>query len=101
MNVMSDDAGRFVALIDWGDAGWGDPALELAELPVEAWRLALDGYEAAGGELGDHPESLMLWQRIDRALLHLAEATPRAARYDELVRLAAAPPPRWRPWIVG
>jgi aminoglycoside phosphotransferase (APT) family kinase protein len=35
-NVMCTRDGALVALIDWGDAGWGDPAHELGSLPVES-----------------------------------------------------------------
>jgi aminoglycoside phosphotransferase (APT) family kinase protein len=31
MNLMCARDGILLALIDWGDAGWGDPALELAQ----------------------------------------------------------------------
>lgn len=93
MNVIVGDDGALRALIDWGDAGWGDPAIELAELPVDAWRFALDGYRAAGGDLGDDAIPLLLWQRLDYALAHLADG--RTARLDELVRLRDQ-----APWII-
>src|SRR5262249_9986438 len=33
-NIMCTREGRLLALIDWGDAGWGDPALEFAAIPL-------------------------------------------------------------------
>jgi len=97
MNVIADDAGRLLALIDWGDAGWGDPAIDLAELPVDAWRIALDGYRAAGGVLDDDATPVLLWQRLDYALAHLAQPKPRTARLDELARLIDVSP--WADWL--
>lgn len=96
MNVIVDDAGG-LQLIDWGDAGWGDPAIELAELPVDAWRFALDGYRDAGGVLDDAATPLLLWQRLDYALAHLAEPRRRTTRLDEIQRLAEVAP--WRDWL--
>ncbi len=90
MNVLVDDDGA-LTLIDWGDAGWGDPAIELAELPVDAWRFALDGY----GGLPDDAMPLLLWQRLDYALYHVTQG--RTARLDELVRLAEVAP--WSDWL--
>lgn len=94
MNVIVGDDGALHALIDWGDAGWGDPAIDLAELPVDAWRLALEGY----GALGDDAIPLLLWQRLDYALAHLAQPKPRAARLDELARLRDVSP--WGDWLL-
>ena len=44
MNLMCGRDGSLMAIIDWGDAGWGDPALELSEVPVRAIPYVLDAY---------------------------------------------------------
>lgn len=46
MNIMCSNNGELMAILDWGDAGWGDPALDFAAMPLEAIRPALEGYEA-------------------------------------------------------
>jgi aminoglycoside phosphotransferase (APT) family kinase protein len=46
MNIMCSNNGELTAILDWGDAGWGDPALDFAAMPLEAIGLALEGYEA-------------------------------------------------------
>ena len=35
MNVMCTRAGDLLAIIDWGDAGWGDPVLDFVAVPLE------------------------------------------------------------------
>lgn len=42
-NIMVNK-GRFAALIDWGDACWGDPASDFMYLPARAVPYALEGY---------------------------------------------------------
>lgn len=42
-NVMVDQ-GRFEAVIDWGDAGWGDPAINFHCLPAEYLPEILDAF---------------------------------------------------------
>lgn len=46
MNIMCSTTGELMAILDWGDAGWGDPALDFATMPLEAVGPALAGYEA-------------------------------------------------------
>jgi aminoglycoside phosphotransferase (APT) family kinase protein len=45
-NIMCSENGGFSALIDWGDAGWADPAIDFYMLPVWATGWALKGYAA-------------------------------------------------------
>jgi hypothetical protein len=42
-NLMAQ-GGDHVAVIDWGDAGWGDPAREASNVPLDAVPAFLDGY---------------------------------------------------------
>jgi aminoglycoside phosphotransferase (APT) family kinase protein len=84
MNVMCSEAGSLLALLDWGDAGWGDPALDFAYVPLPVLRVAMDAYEeAAPGLLGDSAESRVLWDHLAYAL----EALPSdRCPLDELCR---------------
>jgi aminoglycoside phosphotransferase (APT) family kinase protein len=72
MNVMCSSAGDLAAILDWGDAGWGDPTLDFAGMPFEAIRPALEGYEAeAPGTLGATPEVRIAWNKLLDALADL------------------------------
>jgi aminoglycoside phosphotransferase (APT) family kinase protein len=65
-NVMVDPTSRaYVALLDWGDASWGDPALEFVELPLRAVPFALEGYRAVAPLAGDETaEARILWYNL-------------------------------------
>lgn len=67
-NVMSRDD-QFAALIDWGDAGWGDPAQEFADLPLPAVDHALAGYRDIMPLDGDETaEARILWDHVSGAM---------------------------------
>ncbi|MBW3564066.1 MAG: aminoglycoside phosphotransferase family protein [Acidobacteria bacterium] len=69
MNVMCSSEGEVLAIIDWGDAGWGDPTLDFVAMPDAAIRPALEGYEAvAPGSLGEFPRARIAWNRLIDAL---------------------------------
>jgi aminoglycoside phosphotransferase (APT) family kinase protein len=69
MNVMCSADGEVLAIIDWGDAGWGDPTLDFVAMPDDALRPALEGYEAeAPGSLGECPRARIAWNRLIDAL---------------------------------
>jgi aminoglycoside phosphotransferase (APT) family kinase protein len=69
MNVMCSPAGELLAIIDWGDAGWGDPTLDFAAIPLEAIPYAREGYESeAPGALGAFPEARFLWDKLHAAM---------------------------------
>lgn len=84
-NVMGHD-GSFAALIDWGDAGWGDPALEFRYLPMRATSWALDGYRTLMPLDGDAgAEARILWDQIWCAvhqLDHRPGPVPRGSNRD-------------------
>jgi aminoglycoside phosphotransferase (APT) family kinase protein len=52
MNVMCTPGGELLAILDWGDAGWGDPALDFAAMPLDGIGPAVEGYEARSGHSG-------------------------------------------------
>ena len=80
-NLMATPGGALLALIDWGDAGWGDPALDFASMPLAAVQFALEGYGAVDGGF----ESRMLWARAEGALGRLARDPRRAGKLRELI----------------
>ncbi|HEX4457953.1 MAG TPA: aminoglycoside phosphotransferase family protein [Polyangia bacterium] len=97
MNLMCRADGVLTALIDWGDAGWGDPALDFAALPIDGMPDALAAYEtSARGLVGDGVEARVLWARLTIALEKLAANPRRDGKLRELVRFAREPSARWR-----
>ena len=44
-----DSAATFVALLDWGASGWGDPAADLAGVPTRALPYVVAGYNEVAG----------------------------------------------------
>lgn len=96
MNLMCSRDGSLLAVIDWGDAGWGDPALEFAKIPLAAVPSVMTGYESdAPGLLGDLPEARIIWDKLDYAL----HALPGDRRLlDELRRFVRTADDRWRRW---
>ena len=63
LNIMCSSEGELLALIDWGDAGWGDPTLDFAAIPFELLPAALDGY-GSRKRLGNCPEALIVWDHL-------------------------------------
>jgi aminoglycoside phosphotransferase (APT) family kinase protein len=97
MNLMCRGDGALAALIDWGDAGWGDPALDFAALPVDGMTIALEALEEIAPDiLGDGVEARGLWARLTGALERMTMDPRRDGKLKELVRFAAGAPPRWR-----
>lgn len=98
-NVMvTAGAHDFLAMIDWGDAGWGDPALELRWMPLRAIPIAMEGYrELAVFENDDTVEARVLWDHIVLALDQLKAARKgqsRAGYLWELFRFVLEGPDR-------
>jgi aminoglycoside phosphotransferase (APT) family kinase protein len=102
-NVMVDQSGRFVALIDWGDAAWGHAGAEFAKLRLEQVARLLPSYgQAAPGEL----EAAALWFHLSWGLSGLTGpprqhqrhwTAPPASRLLGVLRFfAGGPPPQWK-----
>lgn len=86
MNVLCSRRGALRALIDWGDAGWGDPALEFAAVPLEAMPWALEGYlTEAPGLLGTLPEARFAWDKLFGALEDVLDDPERALDWRALL----------------
>ena len=83
-----------LAIIDWGDAGWGDPALEFAQIPLAAVPFVMTGYESeAVDRLGELPEARVIWDKLHYAL-HAVQNDRRLL--DELTHFARTADDRWR-----
>lgn len=69
MNIMCTREARLLALLDWGDAGWGDPVLDFAAVPFALLPAALEGFGRENRpRLGDCPEARLVWDRLEEAL---------------------------------
>ena len=91
MNIMCTAGGTLLAIIDWGDAGWGDPTLDFAAMPLDAIRFALDAHEAeAPGRLGRMPKARVAWHKLLDALDELSDAPDQSLNLDALYRFIRA-----------
>jgi len=66
-NIMCSSQGKLLAVIDWGDAGWGDPTLDFAAIPFAFISVALHGHGTTE-QLGQNPEALIVWDHLQNAL---------------------------------
>jgi hypothetical protein len=63
---------EYLAVIDWGSAGWGDPAWDFAGVPLRAAPLLLQGYrEVVDPDVQTSIEARILWRHLQLALLLL------------------------------
>lgn len=107
-NVIADK-GCFSALIDWGDAGWGDPALEFRCLPLRVVPEVLAGYRQVGPLDGDdNAEARIVHDHIVTALFYATRAAepqtqhwgrPPVGRLLEILAFATDHPDDWARWI--
>lgn len=68
--LVRDDT--FHSIIDWDDAGWGDPAMDLVSLPLRVIDTALAGYRSVMPLDGDDTaEARILWDKLIGALQRL------------------------------
>jgi aminoglycoside phosphotransferase (APT) family kinase protein len=62
----------FHSVIDWDDAGWGDPAMDLVSLPLRVIDAVLIGYRSVAPLDGDDTaEERILWDKFVGALQRL------------------------------
>jgi aminoglycoside phosphotransferase (APT) family kinase protein len=70
-NVLVDD-GRSSAIIDWDDAGWSDPVVDLRYVPLRVADKVLAGYRAVMPVDGDDSaEERLVWDKLTGALVRL------------------------------
>lgn len=68
--LIRDDT--FHSIIDWDDAGWGDPAMDLVSLPLRVIDAALAGYRSVMPLDGDDTaEQRILWDKLIGAVARL------------------------------
>jgi aminoglycoside phosphotransferase (APT) family kinase protein len=80
-NVMVRD-GRFAALIDWGDAGWGDGAIDFRTMSMRGVPHALAGYREIQPVDNDETAELrIVWDRLWSAAWNLTKR-PEPRRSD-------------------
>jgi aminoglycoside phosphotransferase (APT) family kinase protein len=102
MNVMCDARREYLALIDWGDAGWGDPALDFSDLPTEVVVTVFEAYEAGAGgaaALDDGMLARVLWHRWARALNRAARGFQQDQVIAGLFQLGDDATGRWRQFV--
>ncbi len=92
MNIMCDRNDVLLALLDWGDAGWGDPALELAAVPQSVIPLVFAGLSRDEGHLDDAAEARILSNKLSAALEQLEQT---AEQDSSLASLLAFVRPGW------
>lgn len=110
-NLMVTDEGAVTALIDWGDAGWGDPANDLCYSGPLAAPHLLAGYrDVAPERLGSGVELRLLANLLDFAVRYLARNpeehengelwyTRAGTTLMQLMRVSADFP-EWRDYLV-
>jgi len=72
-NVMVQlESLEYLALLDWGSAGWGDPAWDFAGVPLRAVPFMLEGYHSVVPSDEDESiEARILWRHLHLALFLL------------------------------
>lgn len=111
-NVMVERNGqRYLAVLDWGSAKWGDPAWDFVNVPFGAVPLMLGGYREVAPLAGDEDgtaEARILWRTLGSALDNMGRpplpeqswAEQPLAVLLQLVRfLLASDQPAWLRWL--
>jgi Ser/Thr protein kinase RdoA (MazF antagonist) len=96
LNVLCAADGA--TLIDWGDAGWADPASELGSVPMPYMTNLLAGYEEIAS-LGQEAEARILRAVIGHAVRKLAERGRERPLLDLMAFVTGDVSPRWRRWL--
>lgn len=74
MNIMCTHDDELLALIDWGDSGWGDPTFDFAQIPLLAIPYVLEGYrDVAPDLLGSTLKERIIWDKLYFALVKSLE----------------------------
>jgi len=84
MNIMCTSGDELLALIDWGDAGWGDPTFDFAQIPLLAIPYVLEGYrEVAPYLLGGTLKERIIWDKLNYAMMKSLEKSHYNIPLDE------------------
>lgn len=88
LNILVGEVGT--VLIDWGDAGWGDPAHDFSTLPPAWITGALQSYETVR-PLSDSVRARIMWNQLGLALRKMQEpGLKRERAYARLKELQRA-----------
>ncbi len=74
LNILCSPSGE-LTMIDWGDAGWGDPSFDFAVLPPTWLRPVLQGYSRSTS-LPDEARARIAWNQLGLALRRLSGKNP-------------------------
>lgn len=101
---------EYVAVIDWGAAGWGDPAFDFAGVPLGVVPSMLAGYREVAPLPSDNTaEARILWRHLQIALFLLGRPPlpeqswaerPLGVLLETLRFLIETPDERWRQLVV-
>jgi aminoglycoside phosphotransferase (APT) family kinase protein len=97
---------EYLAVLDWGSSGWGDPAWDFVGIPLRAVPFMLEGHrQIAPLDSDETAEARILWRQFQIALCNFSrEPQPDhswgerpAAMLIEIMRfLLESPDPRWK-----
>lgn len=95
---------ELTGLIDWGDAGWGDPAIDFQRLPAWALPWALEGYGGYDPGLPGRALAGMIHEVIDATVDEWEPwptpwTCPTAVRWINLMRLISERPASLADWL--
>ncbi len=95
---------RLTGLIDWGDAGWGDPAVDFHRIPAWALPWALEGYGSHDPGLPGRALAGMIDEVLDATIDEWQPwptpwTCPTAVRWINLMRLISERPSALRDWL--
>lgn len=97
-NLLADDGGRLAAVLDWGDAGWGDPSRDFVYLPASAIPGTVSAYRQARPEADFGLEGRILFELAGQAFEDLAEGDSSRLR-DLRAFLGSGVGSAWRRWF--
>ena len=97
----------YLAVVDWGSCGWGDPAWDFAGVPLRVAPYMLEGYGAVAPFEEGAVEARILWRHLQLSL-YVMRREPQPGRswaerplgmfVDVMRFLTDAPQERWSRW---
>ncbi|HEX2739297.1 MAG TPA: phosphotransferase [Rubrobacter sp.] len=106
-NVMVREGSlEYLAVLDWGSSGWGDPAWDFAGVPLRVVPSMLEGYRT-GAPLEDGVVARILWRHLQLSLYLLRRdpqpgsswaERPLGMLLDVMRFLLDSPGPEWSKW---